>query len=208
MKEVLIINAGGFGKSVLSTALKDPAYQKDWVIKGFLDTRIYDDQNLPYPILGSPFSYIHDTSQIILCALGSPVDRMKYSQFLWERGADFMNLMPNLHLAQSVKMGHGCIFEHDVSLGYNAQLGNFVLILAMSIVGYEVQIGSYTTIESFVAIGGGAKIGESVTIHPHCTILPGVEIGNNAIIGAGSVVLSDVPAGMTYHGNPAKPLRF
>ena len=209
MKEVLIINAGGFGRSIASTAIKDLAYQKEWVIKGFLDSR----SNLPASkssllIVGDPLTYQYKSPQIIVCALGDPSLRRKYSQHLWDQGADFMNLMPNLHRAEGVEMGQGCIFEHNVSLGANAKLGNFVLVLAMSIIGYDVSLGSFSTIESFVSIGGGASIGENVVIHPHTTILPGVKVGKNSVIGAGSVVISDVPENMTYYGNPAKPLRF
>jgi acetyltransferase-like isoleucine patch superfamily enzyme len=85
---------------------------------------------------------------------------------------------------------------------------DFVVVLANTIIGYDVQVGSYTTIASFVFIGGGAQIGEDVTIHPHATILPGIKVGDGAVIGAGSVVIRDVPPGITVFGNPAKPFSF
>ena len=39
------------------------------------------------------------------------------------------------------------------------------------------------------------------------TLLPGVSIGDDAIIGAGSVVASDIPAGMVAVGNPCRVVR-
>jgi len=150
----------------------------------------------------------YEAPQIIVCALGDPQQRRKYVQPLLDQGADFMCLMPDLFRSDRVHMGQGCLFEHHVSLGPDTCLGDFVIMLAKSIVGYDVKIGSYTTIGSFVFIGGGAQIGEGVTIHPHATILPGVRVGDGAVIGAGSVVIGHVKPGVTVFGNPARPFSF
>lgn len=50
-------------------------------------------------------------------------------------------------------------------------------------------------------------IGKNVWIASGCCILKGVHIGDNAIIGAGSVVVSDIPADSIAFGNPAKIVR-
>lgn len=52
-----------------------------------------------------------------------------------------------------------------------------------------------TLIERGASIGAGA------------VILPGLTIGAGAMIGAGAVVTKSVPAGETWVGNPARPLR-
>lgn len=208
MKDVYIINAGGFGRNMASVAHSDSAHGKDWMVRGFLDGRRDLPQVPDLPIVGDPMTWQYDESQIIVCALGDPQQRQKYAQPLLEQGADFMCLMPALFSADRVQMGRGCLFEHHVALGADSHLGDFVIMLAKSIVGYDVHIGSYTTIGSFVFIGGGAQIGEAVTIHPHATILPGVKVGDGAIIGAGSVVIGNVPAGVTVFGNPAKRFSF
>lgn len=208
IKDVYIINAGGFGRNMASTARADPAHGKEWVVRGFLDGRQGLPQVPDLPIVGDPMTFRYTAPQIIVCALGDPVQRRKYAQPLLDQGADFMNLLPKVYRSERVQMGVGCLFEHDVSLGADAKLGDFIIVLANSIVGYDVQVGSYTTIGSFVFIGGGVNIGENVMIHPHATILPGVKIGDGAIIGAGSVVIGNVPPGITVFGNPAKRFTF
>lgn len=208
MKDVLIINAGGFGRNMAVVAKSDSAHEKEWVVRGFLDGRKGLQEIEGLPIVGDPLTYRYEAPQIIVCALGDPAQRRKYSQPLLDQGADFMNLMPDLHRADRVEMGVGCLFERHVSIGADAKLGSFIIVLSNSIVGYDVEVGSYTTIGSFVFVGGGAKVGENVVIHPHATILPGVKIGDGAVIGAGSVVIGNVPSGVTVFGNPAKRFNY
>ena len=50
-------------------------------------------------------------------------------------------------------------------------------------------------------------IGDNVWLGGSVTILPGVTISDDAIIGAGSVVASDIPAGVVAVGNPCRPVR-
>jgi sugar O-acyltransferase (sialic acid O-acetyltransferase NeuD family) len=206
--QVLIVSAAGFGRTVFNTMRHDVAHEVEWDIAGFLDSRSALAAGSPRPILGDPLTWRPEPNERFVCALGNPAQRRRFAGPLRERGAEFMNLRTGLHEAIGVTMGVGCIFEPEVRMGVDTQMGDFVIILSTSVIGYEVAIGSYSTIGSFVFVGGRARIGSDVIIHPHATILPGVKIGDGAVIGAGSVVMADVPAGVTMLGNPAKIFRF
>jgi serine O-acetyltransferase len=73
-----------------------------------------------------------------------------------------------------------------------------------------VEIGGDTVIGPFVTIGlvagdlVGPTIGRGVRIGTGARILGPLQVGAGAVIGANSVVLSDVPAGATAAGVPAR----
>jgi sugar O-acyltransferase (sialic acid O-acetyltransferase NeuD family) len=211
--DLIIISAGGFGRTMLSTALGDPDCNRLWRPVGFLDGRPALAATAPLPVLGDPLTYTTapyraEPDPMFLCALGEPAMRRKYAAPLLAQGARFINLCTGLRGAANIRMGQGCIFDREVQMGADTRLGDFVLVQSTTVIGYEVEIGSYASIHSFAFLGGGVCIGEDVIVYPHATILPGIKVGAGAVIGAGSVVMADVPPGVTVIGNPAKVFRF
>jgi sugar O-acyltransferase (sialic acid O-acetyltransferase NeuD family) len=206
MKELVIIGAGGFGRTVYWQCDADYGNGREWIIKGFLDDRkdVLDGFSVPKPVLGSPFEYKATPDEIYVCALGEPRMRRKYVAPLLAQGVEFINLRTEVAYPASARLGDGIIFERKVHVGSDARIGSFVTILSMCVIGHDVTIGDYVEIGSFTFLGARAKIGNDVQIHPHSTILPGVTIGDRAVIGAGSVVIHNVEADTTVFGNPAK----
>lgn len=100
-----------------------------------------------------------------------------------------------------------------IDLHPNADIGAGLLIQHASQVRVTegVRIGADCVLSQICAIGAGAtpgvpNIGDHVYISPHSCILGPVTIGDGATIAASSLVLSDVPAGHTAIGVPARIL--
>ncbi len=94
----------------------------------------------------------------------------------------------NAHLAAGVKVGHfGSLGDVTVGEGTNIGAGTVVA-------NFDGQRKHATT------IGSGAFIGSDTVLRAPVTI------GDGAATGAGSVVIDDVPAGVTVAGVPARPI--
>jgi UDP-3-O-[3-hydroxymyristoyl] glucosamine N-acyltransferase len=86
-------------------------------------------------------------------------------------------------------IGNGCKIDNLVQIGHNVRLGKYVIVVS--------QVG----ISGSTEVGDGAQLGGQVGISGH------VHIGAGAKIAAQSGIISDVPAGESYGGYPAVPVR-
>jgi len=86
-------------------------------------------------------------------------------------------------------IGEGTKIDNMVQIGHNCRIGRFCLMAAHTGISGSVTVGDG------VMFGGRAGVGDHITI------------GAGARIAGGAGVLADVPAGETWSGYPAKPLR-
>ena len=106
----------------------------------------------------------------------------------------------------------GVIIGNDVEIGANTcidrgALQNTIIHKGVKIdnlvhIAHNVEIEEYTYIIASTTIAGSTKIGKRCWISTS-HILNKITIGNDVTIGYGSTVLTSVPDGATYMGNPA-----
>ncbi|MCG2673202.1 serine O-acetyltransferase [Bradyrhizobium sp. GCM10023182] len=80
---------------------------------------------------------------------------------------------------------------------------NGVIIHKDAVIGDDCIIMQQVTVGQ-LAVGNVPKLGNGVYIGAGAKVLGPISIGDRARIGANSVVLSDIPAGKTAVGIPAK----
>lgn len=89
----------------------------------------------------------------------------------------------------------------DTVIGEGAKIDNLVQI------GHNVRIGRHCVIVAQVGIAGSATLGDGVMIGGAAGVNGHVSIGDGAQIAALSGVASNVPAGVRWGGQPARPMR-
>ncbi|NEQ88656.1 MAG: serine acetyltransferase [Moorea sp. SIO2I5] len=106
---------------------------------------------------------------------------------------------------------------YGIELPYTVKLGRRVIIEHQSgiVIHGDCTIGDDTILRQGVTLGNryldrpldAPILGKSVNVGAGAKIFGKVTIGNGANIGANAVVLSDVPAGATVVGIPAKVIK-
>jgi len=89
----------------------------------------------------------------------------------------------------------------DTQIGEETKIDNLCHVAHGCVLGRQVLIAAFGGISGSTEIGDRVMMGGRVGVVDHRTIGPG------AVLAAGSAVLQNVPAGETYSGYPAKPLR-
>ncbi|MDY6923294.1 MAG: UDP-3-O-(3-hydroxymyristoyl)glucosamine N-acyltransferase [Pseudomonadota bacterium] len=89
----------------------------------------------------------------------------------------------------------------DTVIGENTKIDNLVMIGHNCVIGRNCLMAANTGISGSVTVGDGAIFGGKAGVGDH------LKIGEGARVAAGAGVLQDIPAGETWSGYPAKPLR-
>ena len=89
----------------------------------------------------------------------------------------------------------------DTVIGENTKIDNLVQIAHNVRVGRNCVMAAHTGISGSVSIGDGCQFGGRAGVADHVTI------GAGARVGAAAGVMKDIPAGETWGGMPARPIR-
>jgi serine O-acetyltransferase len=125
----------------------------------------------------------------------------------WDAGLKFPGrfishigrLLTGIEIHPAAKIGRRVFIDHGMGLviGETAEIGNDVTLYhGVTLGGVSLkQEKRHPTIGDCVVIGAGAQV------------LGPVTVGEKALIGANAVVMSDVPAGVTMVGIPARQVK-
>jgi UDP-3-O-[3-hydroxymyristoyl] glucosamine N-acyltransferase len=89
----------------------------------------------------------------------------------------------------------------DTVVGENTKVDNLVHI------AHNCRIGRNCVMAAFTGIAGSVEVGDGVAFGGRAGIADHVVIGGGASIAGGAGVIGNVPAGETWAGYPARPIR-
>lgn len=103
----------------------------------------------------------------------------------------------------------GISLPKEAKIGLGLRIWHFgnIFIHPQVVIGEKCTLRQGVTIGNRTGDGPVPILGDNVECGAYAQILGGVTIGNNCKIGAMSVVLKDVPDGVTVVGNPARIIK-
>jgi len=106
-----------------------------------------------------------------------------------------LTMITHISIDHSADIGPGLLIPHSGSIRVHG----------------DTKIGADCALHHICTIGAGAQtagavIGDHVWIGCHSSIIGPVTIGDNATVGANSLVITNVPAGATVIGVPARAM--
>ncbi len=108
-------------------------------------------------------------------------------------------------IGDQVEIGSGTCIDRgtgpDTVIGKGTKIDNLVQI------GHNVHIGEHAVIVSQAGIAGSSKLGDYSVLGGQVGVAGHLRIGAGAKLAAQSGVTSDIPAGVTYGGTPAVPVK-
>ena len=89
----------------------------------------------------------------------------------------------------------------DTVIGENTKIDNLVQVAHNCVVGRNCVLAGHVGLSGSVTVGDGAMFGGRAGIADH------IDIGAGARVAAAAGVMRDIPAGETWCGAPARPIR-
>lgn len=164
------------------------------------------------PVLGSVDLVTDLVDHEILLTLGKGHHRRRIAARLESLGLDrgrYTSVVhPRVVLPGSCSIGTGCTVLDGVVLTADVEVGDHVVLMPQVTLTHGCKVADYATLCSGVSLGGNVRIGEGAYLGMNASVREGVRIGAGATLGMGSVLLHDLPAGETWAGVPARPIRI
>jgi len=212
---IAVYGAGGFGREVAWLAQSTVIGGEAVEVVCFID----DDETVCGAILNDlevlPLSQVKEQYPAACVVSGIGVPKMRELTMGKARAAGFgfaTLVHPRTEMSKWVEIGEGTVICAGNILTTNITLGKHVQINLDCTIGHDVVMGDYTTLAPGVHVSGFVQCGKRVYIGTGAVIINGtkedpITIGDDAIIGAGACVTKSIPAGQTWAGVPAKPLK-
>lgn len=208
MKQLIIIGAGGMGRTIYCNSLESKGYGETFVVKGFIDDNLLALDIYPNypPIISTIRDYVPQENDVFVSSIGGSSRRACMEEII-SRGGEFMELIhQTARIYTNAKLGKGNFIGAYTVIGNDAVIGDYNMIQSYTVIGHDAKIGNWNRIDTHVTCVGGIVIEDDVNIHTSAVISHKVRVESGAHVGALSFVIRKVKAGTTVMGNPAKRL--
>lgn len=149
-------------------------------------------------------AFVDDNLRVDECA-GRPVlhDALGLSPMIVSIGVNRVRKIVVERLVADAKANENTL-EFATAIHPSAIIGKHCIVNTGATVDHDCVIGDYCHVAPGVHVSGGTLIGEGTWIGVGACVIQCLNIGRDCMIGAGSVVVNDIPDGVTAYGNPCR----
>lgn len=205
MRELAIVGCGGHGRETLDVVEAINGVDRQWRFAGFVDDapQHLDRVERRHATVIGPVESIRGTDLLYVIGIGSCEVRARIDHTLGSSEAAVL-VHPAATVASDNRLGPGTVVAAGARITTNVSLGRHVHLNVNAVVSHDCVVGDHTTLSPGVHVNGAVELGDRVFLGTGAIVLPGVRVGDDAVVGAGAVVTSDIAAGATVKGVPAR----
>lgn len=201
MKPLIIIGAGGHGKSVADVAKA----------QGYKDIFFLDDNVDSFLVMGIKVvgklcdadKYISNSD--IFVAIGNCSVRREITKKLLADGANIATLIhPSAIIGSCVEIGVGVVIMPGVVINNSTKIEDGVIVNTMSSIDHDCIVGEYSHVSVGARIAGTVKLGKEVFLGVNSAIINNISVIDGVTIGAGAVVVKNIEKQGVYVGVPCR----
>lgn len=183
MQRLLIIGAGGFGRSVAEAAIASGSY----ALTGFADDRWPD---LPpiwgYPILAkaSDLRPLEGRVDAAIVAIGDNTRRREIFAEAMRIGLHMANVIhPRAYVAPTAQLARGIAVMAGAVVGCEARVNDGALVNSGAIVDHHAEVGAFAHLGIGACLPAGSCLAPRAWLQAACTLQPGQCTEEGAVIG-------------------------
>lgn len=202
MKNLYIIGAGGYAKSVL-----DSLNLSDFTFKGFIDD-YKSGTHLGYPIVADNLDAIYTgNNTYFFIAIGDNIKREKWYSIIKSHNYKLITVIDQSSIvSKNATLGEGCFVGKMAIVNAKAIVGDNCIINTKALVEHGVKISNHVNVSTNTVLNGDVNVGEGAFIGSSSVVNGQLTIGNWATVGSGAVVTKNVNEKTVVAGVPAREL--
>lgn len=188
MKRLLIVGAGGHGRSVAEAVLAAGVFQ----LAGFLDDAAPDGCRVwDWPVLGSTAELANGRqhADAAIVAIGNNCLREELHQRLYAAGFELATVVhPKAIVSPRACIGLGSAIMAGAIVGTGAQLGAGVIVNCGAVVDHDCRVDDFGHLGVNAAMAGGSVLGRGAWMQAGSVLGYGAMVEAGVVLGPGEAV--------------------
>ena len=201
MNRLIIVGAGGHGKVIADSAIKN----------GYTDIGFVDDnatgECMGFSVTGTcaDIEKLNDGNTDFVIGIGNNTTRKMIAE---KYDVNWITLIhPSAQIAVNASIGKGTVVMAGAVVNACATVGEHCIINSSAVVEHDNSLENYVHISPGVKLGGTVAVGEQTHIGIGATVSNNIAICSDCFIGAGAVVVRDIKDIGTYAGIPVRKIK-